>query len=139
MIFETTQYSANPLGYDKVKKPNNSGIITSIIWLCAACCGSVLGRVTIFCCIHMVPATTSDVSVKVTVRGAGPDRGEPKKLAVGIPGPPEFTLIYPALVTVLLPEALVTVSEYEPAWPDAAFVMLGLCRDDVNPLGPVHE
>ena len=31
MIFETTQYSANPLGYDKVKKPNSSGIITSII------------------------------------------------------------------------------------------------------------
>ena len=31
IIFETTQYSANPLGYDKVKKPNSNGIITSII------------------------------------------------------------------------------------------------------------
>jgi hypothetical protein len=38
-------------------KPNISGIIQSIIWLWAFCCGSVTLGVTIFCDSHMVTPT----------------------------------------------------------------------------------
>jgi hypothetical protein len=60
---------------------------------------------------HMVPAVTSEESVKVTSRGAVPEVGEPENAAVGNPEPPGLTVMYPDWVAVLLPEALVTESE----------------------------
>jgi hypothetical protein len=50
-------------------------------------------------------------SAKATVSGAVPDVGKPEKAAEGNPDPPEVTVIYPVRVSVLLPDALVTVSE----------------------------
>jgi len=40
-----------------VRKANISGIIHSIIRLCACCRGSAEVGVTIFCCSHIVPPT----------------------------------------------------------------------------------
>jgi hypothetical protein len=60
---------------------------------------------------HMVPAVTSEESVKVTSRGAVPEVGEPENAAVGNPEQPGLTVMYPDWVAVLLPEALVTESE----------------------------
>jgi hypothetical protein len=58
---------------------------------------------------HMVPAVTSEESVKVTSSGEVPVVGEPENAAVGNPEPPEVTTMYPDWVAVLLPVALVTV------------------------------
>ena len=57
ITFEVTQYSARPLGNDREKKANISGIIHSIILLCACCLGSVVVGIDIFCCSHIEPAT----------------------------------------------------------------------------------
>jgi hypothetical protein len=56
-MVEVAQKRASPLGNDKEMKPNMSGIIHSIILLCACCLESVAAGVTIFCCTHIVAAT----------------------------------------------------------------------------------
>jgi len=57
IVLEVTQKRARPLGNDKEMKANISGIIHSIILLCACCLGSALEGVVIFCCSHIVPPT----------------------------------------------------------------------------------
>ncbi len=56
-MFDTTQYSASPLGNVVVKKPNISGIIQSIMRLVEACFGSTEGIMVIFCMTHIEAAT----------------------------------------------------------------------------------
>ena len=56
-MFETIQYRASPAGKFKVKNPNISGIIHSIIRLVDACLGSAAGIVLIFCIRNMDPPT----------------------------------------------------------------------------------
>ena len=46
---DVAQNRASPLGNDKQKKPNMSGIIHSIILACDCCLASVLVGVDIFC------------------------------------------------------------------------------------------
>lgn len=58
IMFETTQYNARPLGNWRVIKANSSGMVHSIIRLCACCAGSADGGVTIFCCNHIEPPTS---------------------------------------------------------------------------------
>lgn len=53
MIFDTTQYNANPLGKFSVKNPNINGIIHNIILFVDACLASIEGIAVIFCMIHM--------------------------------------------------------------------------------------
>ena len=52
-MLEITQYNANPLGNDIVKKPNIIGIIHSIILFVDACRSSIAGMVVIFCINHI--------------------------------------------------------------------------------------
>jgi hypothetical protein len=56
----------------------------------------------------------------------------------------EAVAVGPALTTTVVeaalvhPLAFVTVRVYEPAFVIAAFEIVGLCKLDVKPLGPVH-
>jgi hypothetical protein len=61
--FDTTQYSARPLGKDRDKKVNISGSIICIVRPCACCLGSVVTGVVIFCDAH-IEAPTSIASMK---------------------------------------------------------------------------
>ena len=67
-IFDTTQYRANPLGNDNVKKPNIIGIIHSIILLVEACRSSIAGMVVIFCIKNMEIPTNIGIT---TGEGSG--------------------------------------------------------------------
>jgi len=60
---DTTQYRAKPLGKDRERKVNMSGIIISIVRPCAFCLGSVVTGVVIFCDAH-IEAPTSSASMK---------------------------------------------------------------------------
>jgi len=57
ITLDAAQNRARPLGKDKQRKPNMSGIIHSIIRLCACCFGSAVVGVTIFCCAHIAAPT----------------------------------------------------------------------------------
>ena len=67
-IFDTTQYRANPLGNDIVKKPNIIGIIHSIILFVEACRSSIAGMVVIFCIKNMEIPTNIGIT---TGEGSG--------------------------------------------------------------------
>lgn len=57
--FEVTQKRASPLGNDRVNQANIMGNIQSIKVLCVLWPGSGDVVITIFCCIHIVPPTSS--------------------------------------------------------------------------------
>jgi hypothetical protein len=67
---DVTQYTARPLGSVMQINPNISGIIQFIIWLCACCCGSVLGVVVIFCCIHIDAPTSMAIIISGAARSS---------------------------------------------------------------------
>lgn len=50
---------ARPLGNWMVRTPNMRGIMVSIIRFMDSCLGSPVVTVIIFCCIHMVPPTST--------------------------------------------------------------------------------
>jgi hypothetical protein len=54
MIFDTTQYSDNPLEYINVKNANINGIIHVIMLFMDCCLASDVGTVDIFCSTHIV-------------------------------------------------------------------------------------
>ena len=53
---------ARPLGSVRVKKPNISGIIQSIMLFIDCCCWLALGIIVIFCRAHMEPATSTGMT-----------------------------------------------------------------------------
>ena len=66
-IFENIIYVANPAGKDKVKKPNITGIIQSIILFVCSCRGSELLNIETFCWANVVKATTIGKNIAKTV------------------------------------------------------------------------
>lgn len=66
--FEVTQKIASPLGNVMVNQANIIGIIHSIILLCDCLPGSVAGVITIFCCTHIVPPTSSARNISPVAR-----------------------------------------------------------------------
>ena len=84
MILEVTQKRARPLGNDKQMKVNISGIIHSIILLCARCFGSAVDVITIFCCAHIVAPT------RIASRKLGSARLNPRNLS--LKGTIEYTM-----------------------------------------------
>lgn len=92
ITFETTQYSARPLGNCMVINPNITGIIHCIIRFICICLGSVDGFAIIFCCTHIEPPTSSG---SITLVGSGSDRSNHRKplfngTAVCTPGSHEY-------------------------------------------------
>ena len=71
ITFDTTQYSASPLGNCMVINPNITGIIHCIIRFICICLGSVDGFAIIFCCTHIDPPTSNGSMILV---GSGSDR-----------------------------------------------------------------
>jgi hypothetical protein len=67
-IFEVTQKIASPLGNVMVNQANIIGIIHSIILDCDCCLGSAEGVITIFCCTHIVPPTSSARNISPVAR-----------------------------------------------------------------------
>jgi len=52
-------YVARPAGKERVKNPNITGIIQSIILLVCSCLSSVLLNIETFCCANVVKATVN--------------------------------------------------------------------------------
>ena len=75
--FDTTQYTARPLGKFSVKNPNITGIIHSIILLVDAWRSSAVGMVVIFCMTHMETPTRTGITKGV---GSGRARSIQRKL-----------------------------------------------------------
>ncbi len=76
ITFDTTQYSASPLGNWMVINPNITGIIHCIIRFICICLGSVDGFAIIFCCTHIEPPTSNGSMILV---GSGSDRSNHRK------------------------------------------------------------
>lgn len=74
--FETTQYSASPLGNVVVKKPNMMGIIQSIMRLVCACRGSADGMDVVFCIRNMDTPTSTGITGRVSGRARSSHRKE---------------------------------------------------------------
>ena len=68
MRLETIQYRGNPLGHPSENAPRKMGIIHNImVWL-DCCRGSGDGICVIFCCTHVVTATSTGIT---TLDGSG--------------------------------------------------------------------
>ena len=81
-MFDTTQYSARPLGKFRVKNPNMAGIIHSIILFVDAWRSSAVGIVVIFCMTHIETPTRTGMTNGV---GSGRARSIHRKLlSIGI-------------------------------------------------------
>ena len=66
--FEVTQKTASPLGNVIVSQANIIGIIHSMIVDCDCRLGSAAGVITIFCCTHIVPPTSSARNISPVAR-----------------------------------------------------------------------
>ena len=73
---EANQYRANPLGKDRVKKPNIMGIIHNIVLVVDSVRGSPVGIEVIFCWTHMEAPTSTGITIFV---GSGTPRSSHKK------------------------------------------------------------
>jgi hypothetical protein len=100
-----------------------------------------LGRVG-FCCEEVKPfgpvhAYVAPVTAGVLSAIVAPAQYGPPLLAVGVAGIAlTTTFVVPAADVQPL---TVTVTEYVPETPGAAFARVGFCCDEVKPFGPVHE
>lgn len=75
---------ANPLGKEKVKKPNIKGIIHNIILLVEDWRGSAVGIVVIFCCTHIdAPTRTGRMGEVKGLESGRPRLSQRKRLFSG--------------------------------------------------------